>query len=242
MHATLAGPLGDAQEASAVLEAFDVEDGHAHVVLLDRPGEAIEDVELRLVADADHVGAADVVVLQIAGDGATQRAGWSSDAINLDILGVADTDAKLQIGRLLFQEIKLGQSALTVGLKNRVLKTTFDDVQLYDGHGKGFLNVDATGKAASIGANIGLDGLSALPFLKDAADLSWLSGKAKLGLQLAATGASQLQLVESLNGRADFNFADGAIVGSSLKQDGVTWNAVDATRVKELMTIVRGSE
>lgn len=35
-------------------------------------------------------------------------------------------------------------------------------------------------------------------------------------------------------------YADGAIVGSSLKVDGVTWNPVDPRRVSELMTIVRG--
>ena len=148
--------------------------------------------------------------------GATQRAGWSSEALNLSLLGVADADAKLQVGRLLFQDIKVGQSALTVALKNRVMKTSFDDVQLYEGRGKGFLNVDGTGKAAAIGANFALDGVSALPFLKDAANVEWLAGKAKLGLQLAATGASQLQLVEGLNGKADFAFANGAIVGFNL--------------------------
>ena len=145
--------------------------------------------------------------------GYEQRAGWSSVPFNMALLGVADTDAKLQVGRLLFNDIKVGQSSLSVALKNRVMKTTFDDVQLYDGHGKGFLNVDATGKAANIGANFALDGVSALPFLKDAAGQEWLSGKAKLGLQLASTGGSQLQLVEALNGKADFKFADGAIVG-----------------------------
>jgi membrane complex biogenesis BtpA family protein len=35
-------------------------------------------------------------------------------------------------------------------------------------------------------------------------------------------------------------FADGAIVGSSLKTDGVTWNPVDRARVRELMDVVRG--
>jgi uncharacterized protein len=33
-------------------------------------------------------------------------------------------------------------------------------------------------------------------------------------------------------------FADGAIVGSSLKTDGVTWNPVDQARVRELMDVV----
>ena len=32
--------------------------------------------------------------------------------------------------------------------------------------------------------------------------------------------------------------ADGAVVGSSLKRDGVTWNPVDPARVRELMAAV----
>ena len=36
-------------------------------------------------------------------------------------------------------------------------------------------------------------------------------------------------------------FADGAIVGSSLKVDGVTWNPVDKARVEALMTEVRSA-
>jgi membrane complex biogenesis BtpA family protein len=35
--------------------------------------------------------------------------------------------------------------------------------------------------------------------------------------------------------------ADGAIVGSSLKQDGTTWNRVERARVSELMAIVDGA-
>ncbi|MEQ1653534.1 MAG: AsmA family protein [Hyphomicrobium sp.] len=148
--------------------------------------------------------------------GYEQRSGWSSEPFNMALLGVADTDAKLQVGRLLFNNIKVGQSSLTVALKNRILKTSFDEVQMYEGHGKGFLNVDATGKAANIGANFALDGLAALPFLKDAAAMEWVSGTAKVGLQLAATGASQLQLVQALNGKADVKFNNGAIVGFNL--------------------------
>ena len=148
--------------------------------------------------------------------GFTQRAGWSSEPINLTLLGVIDADAKLQVGQLLFQDIKVGQSALTVALKNRVMKTVFDDVQLYEGHGKGFLTLDGTGKAANIGANIALDNIAALPLLKDAAGLDWLAGTAKIGLQLSAQGASQLALVEALNGKSEFSFANGAIVGFNL--------------------------
>lgn len=37
-------------------------------------------------------------------------------------------------------------------------------------------------------------------------------------------------------------FADGAIVGSSLKENGITWNRCDKARVKEMMAAVRAAE
>lgn len=40
------------------------------------------------------------------------------------------------------------------------------------------------------------------------------------------------------NAAALLAYADGAIVGSSLKVDGVTWNRVDGSRVRELMQAV----
>jgi predicted TIM-barrel enzyme len=40
------------------------------------------------------------------------------------------------------------------------------------------------------------------------------------------------------NVRELLKIADGAIVGSSLKKEGVTWNPVDKERVKKLMKVV----
>jgi uncharacterized protein len=42
----------------------------------------------------------------------------------------------------------------------------------------------------------------------------------------------------SSNAAELLEFADGAIVGSSLKTDGITWNPVDHVRVRELMDVV----
>lgn len=146
--------------------------------------------------------------------GYAKRAGWSNEAIDLDGLGAIDADAKLVVGKLLYDEIKIGQSQLQVALKNRVLKTTFDEIQLYKGKGRGFLTVDGTQpKTASIGANLMVEGVEALPFLKDAADLDWLSGTGKVTLAVAGQGASQKKIIETLNGKSEVVFANGAIVG-----------------------------
>jgi AsmA protein len=146
--------------------------------------------------------------------GYTQRNGWSAEQLDLDGLGAVDTDAKLTVGKLIYQNIKVGQTQLTVALKSKVMKTTFDDIQLYGGRGRGFLTIDASaGKSAATGANLTFDGIDALPLLKDAADFDKLSGKGKLSLAVAGQGANQQQIINSLNGKSEFIFANGAING-----------------------------
>ena len=148
--------------------------------------------------------------------GAVQRAGWSSERLNLALLGIADGDARLRVGKLHFKKVSIGQSSVSVAVQNKAMTATFDDVELYQGHGKGVLTIDGSANTANIGANFDLDGIAALPFLKDAAGFEWISGKTKVGLQLTANGTNQLQLVETLNGKANFKFSNGAIVGFNL--------------------------
>jgi hypothetical protein len=50
---------------------------------------------------------------------------------------------------------------------------------------------------------------------------------------LVNTGAN------AANVEAYLSVSDGVIVGSSLKQDGCTWNPVDPTRVKAFMAAAR---
>jgi AsmA protein len=148
--------------------------------------------------------------------GYTKRAGWSSEPIQLGALGLLDADAKISVGQLKFHDIKVGASALTVALKNKVLRTTFDDVALYNGHGRGFISVDSTQPAAVIGANLALDGVAARDLLKDVADFDLLAGTGKLTIAIGAQGATEAQLIQTSNGKADFAFANGAIVGYNI--------------------------
>ena len=149
--------------------------------------------------------------------GAVQRAGWSSERLNLTLLGIADGNARFSVGKLHFKNISIGQSSVSVAVQNKAMTATFDDVRaLSRTRQRRPLRSTARRSTANIGANFDLDGVSALPFLKDAANFEWISGKTKVGLQLTANGANQLQLVETLNGKANFKFANGAIVGFNL--------------------------
>jgi AsmA protein len=148
--------------------------------------------------------------------GFTQRSGWSGDPIQLGALGLLDADAKISVGQLKYRNIKVGQSALTIALKNKVLRTNFDDVSLYSGKGRGFLSIDANAPAAVVGANFAVDGVAARDLLKDVADFDLLAGTGKLTLAIGAQGESEAQLVQTANGKADFQFSNGAIVGYNI--------------------------
>ena len=150
--------------------------------------------------------------------GYTKRHGWSDDAIDLSSFRLADADLKLDVGRLIYRDIKVGQSQIRLALKDRALTANFDEIQLYDGRGRGLLTIDGAATVPALGANFSLDGTSALPLLKDAADFDWIAGKAKINLALSGIGASERQIIASLNGKADVQFRDGAVVGYNIQQ------------------------
>lgn len=145
--------------------------------------------------------------------GFTKRAGWSDEPIDLAAFGWVDADLKLGLGSLIYHDIKVGQTQMRVVLKDRALTAHFDDVQLYEGRGRGLLTVDGTDAQAAFGANLSIEGASALPLLKDAASFDWISGRGKVSLALGGRGITERQIVATLQGKADITFKDGAVVG-----------------------------
>ncbi|HRN83500.1 MAG TPA: AsmA family protein [Hyphomicrobium sp.] len=151
--------------------------------------------------------------------GYTARAGWSNDPIDLDGLGQFDADAKLSVGHLTVDTIRLDQSDLTVLLKNRVMTTTLDEVRLYGGMGRGTVILDGSGGAtARLGVDLKTEGIEALPLLKDAADIDRLTGKGRLVIVLTGDGKSEREIVETLAGRIEFSFEDGAVLGVNVAE------------------------
>lgn len=151
--------------------------------------------------------------------GYTHREGWSDEPYDFSLMGLVDADAKLSVSRLFFREIKIGQSELSLALKNRVMKTTIDDMRLYDGRGRGSITLDGSQRdAAQVGANITLENISGQPLLKDAADIDKLAGRGRLAFALAGQGQNERQLVETLNGKIEASFSDGAIIGINIPQ------------------------
>ncbi|KUO62683.1 MAG: hypothetical protein APF80_10255, partial [Alphaproteobacteria bacterium BRH_c36] len=145
--------------------------------------------------------------------GYSRRDGWSTEPIDVSPLEALNANFNLALGRLLYENIKVGRSRLNVALLNQSLTAKLDEMELYDGVGRGVLTLNAQPKTPVYGANFNLSGVSAQPLLTDAADIDWLAGKGQILLALTSAGATQQDIVSSLNGNTSFAFEDGAVVG-----------------------------
>jgi AsmA protein len=86
-------------------------------------------------------------------------------------------------------------------------------MQLYDGRGRGTLTLDGSSQVPVMGANFAYEGVSTQPFLKDAMGFDWLEGRSTITIALAGQGATERQMIETLNGKVDMVTTNGAISG-----------------------------
>ncbi|MDX9862336.1 MAG: AsmA-like C-terminal region-containing protein, partial [Rhodospirillales bacterium] len=141
---------------------------------------------------------------------------WSEAPMDFSGLKAVNLDFELTVKSILARQIRIGQSALALKIKDGRLTADLKELALYEGMGNGTVTLDASGNVPSMRKTFSLSGLQARPFLKDAAEFDRLSGTAKADFELAARGASQKAMVESLNGKGSLAFENGAIIGINL--------------------------
>lgn len=139
--------------------------------------------------------------------------GDSGQAFDLVRLRGFDADIKISAGAVRYGHLATGRAALAAVLKDGMLTADLADLSLYGGIGSGRLVLNATRSEPAAAARLDLDGVSALPVLKAAMGGEWITGKAKLSLNLTGAGRSLGALLASLHGDASVLIADGALVG-----------------------------
>ncbi len=151
-----------------------------------------------------------------AGAKEARETGWSTDPIDLTALKLADADLALVVNSLTVDALSFDRSAIAVDLTNGRLEAKLTELNAYGGAGKATAVVNARAGAPSFSLNAELDGLQAQPLLRDAAQFSRLTGVGRTFLDVSASGTSQAEIMRSLSGTGDFQFADGALTGVNL--------------------------
>lgn len=152
------------------------------------------------------------------GSGGAAASGWSDTPIDLSGLKAIDADLDLSVGEILFQDLTIGKSALDVAMNGGKLTAKLTELALYEGAGVGQLVLDGSGNTPSVGANFNLTGLSAYPFLKDAAAFERIEGLGAFNVNFTTRGKSQKAMMSALNGSGAVTFTDGAIRGINIAQ------------------------
>jgi len=141
---------------------------------------------------------------------------WSQAPIDFSGLKAANAKLTLSANEIIVEKIRVGPANVAVSLQDGVLTTDLTRLGLYQGSGKARFTLNGARQTPSFKAVANLSGISAYPLLRDAADFKKLEGAGDLNLDLAASGASEFAMVNSLNGSAAFLFRDGAIRGINI--------------------------
>ena len=146
----------------------------------------------------------------------TTSAGWSNEPIDFSGLKAVNADLKLNADRITFNEIKVGKSALDLSIKNGLLIADLTELALYDGSGKTKVTIDGRGSRPTVRTVSSFDAINAFPLLRDAMSLENLEGIGTLTFNLATSGRSQREMMQTLSGSGELRFVDGAIRGVNL--------------------------
>ena len=130
--------------------------------------------------------------------------GWSEEPIDFSPLRQANGEARITIGKVLYKELTIENGLISLTMLNGVVNAAIQHLAMAGGTVDSQVTIDASGPQA------------ALPLLQTFAGTDRLSGTANFEAQGQATGASEKQLVETLNGTGDFAFVDGAIHGVNI--------------------------
>ncbi len=147
-----------------------------------------------------------------AGDGQV----WSDAPLNLFGLRLVEASVNLSAREVLVDNVRIAPAVVEATLLRDVLSVKLDSSGLYGGQASGELTVDRTKDDPSLGLQLRFSGIDALPFLRDAIDFPYIAGRAHGAVGLTGAGRSPLQIVSSLNGRADMVFENGAVRGLNL--------------------------
>ena len=151
-----------------------------------------------------------------AAEEAQGPADWSDEEIDFSGLKSANADFDLSVGEILIDKMKIGKSAVKVGLKDGRLAVNLSELALYEGAGTANIVINARSKVPLIQETISVTGVQLEPLLTDAAGFDRMDGTGNLKISVNTHGRSERQLVAGLNGTGSILFADGAIRGVNI--------------------------
>jgi AsmA protein len=122
-------------------------------------------------------------------------------------------DGKIQVTSLKAANVKIQDFLAHVTAKNGVIDLDPLSLNLYQGSVSSKTRLDVRGSEPVTRMTLDAQGIQAGPLLKDAIEKEILEGTVMATMTLGVTGESPERIKQSLGGKGEVKFVDGAIVG-----------------------------
>ena len=142
--------------------------------------------------------------------------GWSTEPIDLSGLRAANVDAVVSADAIVAQGTEVGPTEVTLSLADGELNLTIPGAPVFAGVVAVDLRLDGSGAVPAMALQASAQGVQAQPLLARFAGTDRLSGTTAMTVDVTASGASQRDLVQALDGSADVMFSDGALAGINI--------------------------
>lgn len=172
--------------------------------------------------DLDQLLALETVNKQDKASTPTEHKGQSKVSVLSDVepdlsaLKTIDFKANVDIAKFKANNIHITDIISTMVIKGGIAEMINFSAQLYEGKINASARVNAKTTPASYTIKKNLNGVQALPLLKDLTDKKLLSGTMNLMVNLSGTGLSQKKLRSGITGSIVADVLDGAIWGVNI--------------------------
>ena len=136
----------------------------------------------------------------------------------LEPLRALNLDGNFRLDKLKITGARSSDISLGVHAKSGLITLNPIKASLYKGTYKGNIALDVRKDTPKLSFNEALNGVNVGPLLKDTLGKELVSGTANASAQLTATGAELDAIKKTLNGKAKFNFLNGAVKGVNIGQ------------------------
>ena len=138
--------------------------------------------------------------------------------IPLSLLRALDVQGGVRIAKLKAVNLRSSDIVIKIAAKDGLISLGPNEAKLYGGRYAGRTILDARTSKPAFRFDEQLSKIQLGPFLKDAGVFDKYSGTAELGLKLAAQGADERAIKQTLNGVVNISARDGKIEGVNLQK------------------------
>lgn len=154
---------------------------------------------------------------------AAPAAAWSDEPFNLNGIKVFDADLTMTAQTLAYGGLELTDARIKAGITDGLLDATLETTDVAKGKANGTLSIDSRSTPPAAQLALKLANVEAEPVVNEIAGKPLFSGTSNVDITAKAQGQNTSQLTSTLEGKARFQMAKGAIRGFDVRRMISEW-------------------